>query len=96
MGILALLTRETPAAIAVERKSLRTILEMLYLRLVKSRSEWQHTRHGLSHALRACEGIGNRFGPGTHSEASGESLRQCFQQSGLPDTAKRLTSPVLR
>jgi len=23
---------------------------MLYLRLVKSRSEWQHTRHGLSRA----------------------------------------------
>jgi hypothetical protein len=27
---------------------------MLYLKLLKSRSEWQHTRHGLSHALLNC------------------------------------------
>jgi len=54
MGMLALLTRETPAAIAVERKSLQKFWKMLYLRLVKSRSEWRHTRHGLSHALRNC------------------------------------------
>ena len=55
MGILALLTRETPAA---DRRRTEVIAEdfgkFRYLRPMQSRSEWQNTHHDLSHALRNC------------------------------------------
>src|SRR5580700_10428670 len=64
---------------------------MLYLRLVKSRSEWQHTHHGLSHASRNCpRELETGLDPPRIAKLLGESLRQCFQQSGLPDTTKAL------
>jgi hypothetical protein len=54
MGILALLTRETPAAIAAERKSLQKILESGASQANKVENEWQDTHPTLIHGLRSC------------------------------------------
>jgi hypothetical protein len=72
MGMLALLTRETPAAIAVERKFLQKTLE----NALSKAGEVEKRMAAYSSRLesRICaiaEGIGNRFGPATHSEDSG-------------------------
>jgi hypothetical protein len=91
MGILALLTRETPVEIAAERKSLGEILEASasqanavekqmeeYTSLLESR---------LTHLPKELE---TGLDPPRIAKLLGESLRQCFQQSGLPDTARAL------
>jgi hypothetical protein len=72
MGILALLTRETPAEIAAERKSLRKILESWASQAIAV--EKRMGEYASLPRITPCstaEGIGNRFGPTTHSEASG-------------------------
>src|ERR1700678_2549381 len=91
MGILALLTRETPAEIAAERKSLRKILEASasQANAVERRME-EYTsllESRLSHLPKESE---TGLDPPRIAKLLGESLRQCFQQSGLPDTAKAL------
>jgi len=64
---------------------------MLYPRLIKSRNEWQHTRHGLSHALQQLPTeLETGLDPPRIEKLLGESLRQRFQQSGLPDAARAL------
>src|ERR1017187_3636917 len=91
MGILALLTRETPAEIAAERKSLRKILEAsvlqahevekriaIYTSLLESR---------ITHLPKELE---DGLAPPRIAKLLGESLRQCFQQTGLPDSATAL------
>jgi hypothetical protein len=72
MGMLALLTRETPAAIAVERKSLQKILENALSKAgeVEKRMAAYSSRPE-SRIAQLPQGIGNRFGPATYSEAAG-------------------------
>jgi hypothetical protein len=72
MGILALLTRETPAAIAAERKSLQKILENALSKAgeVEKRMAAYSSRPE-SRIAQLPQGIGNRFGPATYSEAAG-------------------------
>ena len=72
MGILALLTRETPVAIAVERKSLQKILENSLSKAgeVEKRMAAYSSRPE-SRIAQLPQGIGNRFGPATYSEAAG-------------------------
>jgi len=91
MGILALLTRETPAEIAAERKSLRKILESAVLqahevekRMARYTSQLESRIEQLPKKLQ--EGLDTP----RIAKLLGESLRQCFQQSGLPDTAVAL------
>jgi hypothetical protein len=91
MGILALLTRETPAEIAAERKSLRKILEASasQANAVERRME-EYTsllESRLSHLPKESE---TGLDPPRIAKLLGESLRQCFQQFGLPDTARAL------
>ncbi len=91
MGILALLIRETPAEITAERKSLRKILESAVLqghevekRMARYTSQLESRIEQLPKKLQ--EGLDTP----RIAKLLGESLRQCFQQSGLPDTAVAL------
>jgi hypothetical protein len=91
MGILALITRETPAEIAAERKSLRKILEASasQANAVEKRMEGYTSllESRLTHLPKELE---TGLDPPRIAKLLGESLRQCFHQSGLPDTARAL------
>jgi hypothetical protein len=91
MGILALLTRETPAAIAAERKSLQKILENALSKAgeVEKRMAAYSSRPE-SRIAQLPRELETGLDPPRIAKLLGESLRQCFQQSGLPDTAKAL------
>jgi hypothetical protein len=91
MGILALLTRETPAEIAAERKSLRKILEASasQANAVEKRME-EYTSLLESRLTHLPKELETGLDPPRIAKLLGESLRQCFQQSGLPDTARAL------
>ena len=91
MGMLALLTRETPAAIAVERKSLQKILENALSKAgeVEKRMAAYSSRLE-SRIAQLPKELETGLDPPRIAKLLGESLRQCFQQSGLPDTAKAL------
>jgi hypothetical protein len=93
IGILALLLRETPAEIAAERKSLRNIPEIAasQANAVEKRMAGYVSRleSRLAHLPKELQ---TGLDPPRIAKLLGESLRQCFQQSGLPDTAERLTA----
>ena len=92
MGVLALLTRETTAAIAAERKLMRTILESSASQAsaVEKRMEAYTTRleSRLSQLPKELE---TGLDPPRVAKLLSESLRQCFQRSGLPDTGSALS-----
>jgi hypothetical protein len=92
MGILALLTRETPAAIAAERKLLRTILETSATQAsaVEKRMESYTTRLE-SRLTQLPKELETGLDPPRIAKLLGESLRQCFQRSGLQDTGSALS-----
>jgi hypothetical protein len=91
MGLLALLTRETPAAIAVERKSLQKILENALSKAgdVEKRMAAYSSRLE-SRIAQLPKELETGLDPPRIAKLLGESLRQCFQQSGLPDTARAI------
>ena len=91
MGMLALLTRETPAEIAAERKSLRKILESSasQANAVEKRMAG-YASHLESRLAQLPKELETGLDPPRIAKLLGESLRQCFQQSGLPDTARAL------
>jgi hypothetical protein len=91
MGILALLTRETPAAIAVERKSLQKILENALSKADEVEKRMAaYTSRLESRITQLPKELETGLDPPHIAKLLGESLRQRFQQSGLPDTAKAL------
>jgi hypothetical protein len=91
MGILALLTRETPAEIAAERKSLQKILESSasQANVVEKRMAG-YASHLETRLAQLPKELETGLDPPRIARLLGESLRQRFQQSGLPDTAKAL------
>ena len=91
MGILALLTRETPVEIAAERKALRKILEnsASQANVVEKRME-EYASRLESRLAQLPKELETGLDPPRIAKLLGESLRQCFQQSGLPDTARAL------
>jgi hypothetical protein len=91
MGMLALITRETPAAIAAERKSLRKILESSasQANAVEKRMAG-YASHLESRLAQLPKELETGLDPPRIAKLLGESLRQCFQESGLPDTARAL------
>ena len=92
MGILALLTRETPAAIATERKLLRKLLEAASTQAsaVEVRMEQYTSRLELRVAQLPKE-LETGLDPPRIAKLLGESLRQSFQRSGLPATCSALS-----
>jgi hypothetical protein len=92
MGILALLTRETPAAIAVERKSLRTILENSLSKAAEVEKRMAaYTSRLESRIAQLPKELETGLDPPRIAKLLGESLRQCFQRSGLPSTGSALS-----
>jgi hypothetical protein len=91
MGVLALLTRETPAAIVAERKLLQTILETsaVQANAVEKRME-AYTSRLESRLVQSAKDLETGLDPPRIAKLLGESLRQSFQRSGLPDTTKAL------
>jgi len=91
MGVLALLTRETPAEIAAERKILRKILEVSATQAseVEKRME-QYAARLESRLSQLPKELETGLDPPRIAKLLGESLRQSFQRSGLPDTTKAL------
>jgi hypothetical protein len=91
MGLLALVTRETPAEIAAERKSLQKILESSasQANVVEKRMAG-YASHLESRLAQLPKELETGLDPPRIAKLLGESLRQCFQQSGLPDTARAL------
>ena len=91
MGVLALLTRETPAAIVAERKLLQTILETsaVQANAVEKRME-AYTSRLESRLAQLPKELEAGLDPPRIAKLLGESFRQSFQRSGLPDTAKAL------
>jgi hypothetical protein len=91
MGVLALLTRETPAAIAVERKSLQKVLESSASQAdVIEKRMAGYASHLETRLAQLPKELETGLDPPRIAKLLGESLRQCFQQSGLPDTARAL------
>jgi hypothetical protein len=92
MGVLTLLTRETPVAIAAERNQLRSILESSasQARSVEKRMEAYTTRLE-SRLTQLPKELETGLDPPRIAKLLSESLRQCFQRSGLPDTASVLS-----
>jgi hypothetical protein len=91
MGILALLTRETPAAIAAERKSLQKILENALSKTDEVEKRMAaYTSRLESRIAQLPKELETGLDPPRIAKLLGESLRQRFQQSGLPDTARAL------
>jgi hypothetical protein len=92
MGVLALLTRETPAAIATERKLLRSVLESSTSQAtaVEKRMEQYATRLE-SRLTQLPKELETGLDPPRIAKLLGESLRQSFQRSGLPATCSALS-----
>jgi hypothetical protein len=91
MGILALLTRETPAAIAVERTSLQRILGNAVSKADEVEKRMAaYTSRLESRIAQLPKDLETGLDPPRIAKLLGESLRQRFQQSGLPDAARAL------
>jgi hypothetical protein len=91
MGILALLTRETPAEIAAERKSLRKILDSAVFKAYEIEKRMAGYASQLeSRISQLPKELETGLDPPRIAKLLGESLRQCFQQFGLPDAAGML------
>ena len=92
MGVLALLTRETPAAIAAERKLLRSVLESSASQAdaVEKRMEQYATRLE-SRLTKLPKELETGLDPPRIAKLFGESLRQSFQRSGLTATCSALS-----
>jgi hypothetical protein len=91
MGILALITRETPVEIAAERKSLRKILESAVSQADKVEKRMAgYTSQLESRIAKLPKELEEGLDPPRIAKLLGESLRQCFQQSSLPETAGML------
>ncbi|HEY2858469.1 MAG TPA: hypothetical protein VGJ21_08640 [Terracidiphilus sp.] len=91
MGILALLTRHTPKDIADERERFQEILELHR----QFSDEAQQKMLAYVHELEARisdlpKGIKAGLDPQQIAKMLGESLRQHFLQSGVPETVKAL------
>ena len=91
MGILALLTRETPAAIAAERKSLQKMLESALSKADEVEKRMAaYTSRLESRIAQLPKELETGLDPPRIAKLLGESLRQCFQHSSLPDVARAL------
>src|SRR5262252_805741 len=92
MGVLALLTRETPTAIVAERKLFQKILETSASQAsaVEKRME-AYTSRLESRLVKLPKELETGLDPPRIAKLLSESLRQCFQRSGLPDTGSALS-----
>jgi len=91
MGFLALVTRQTPAQIAIEREQIATILGDSVKAMQSARQEAIALHRQLDERLTQLpETIAEGISPAAIAAKLSESLRQQFVQSGIPETAQAL------
>lgn len=92
MGVLALLTRETPIEIVAERKLFQKILETSASQAsaVEKRME-AYTARLESRLAQLPKELETGLDPPRIAKLLGESLRQSFQRSGIPATCSALS-----
>jgi hypothetical protein len=91
MGFLALVTRQTPAQIAIEREQLATILGDSIKAIQSARQDAVALRQQLEERLAQLPAeIAEGISPATIAAKLSESLRQQFVASGIPETAQAL------
>jgi len=91
MGFLTLVTRQTPAQIAAERKQLAAILSESIKAIQSARRDALVLQRQLEERLtRLPEAIAEGISPAAIAAKLSESLRQQFVASGIPETAQAL------
>jgi len=91
MGFLALVTRQTPAQIAMEREKLATILDHSVKAIQSARRDAVAFHQQLQERLAQLPAeISEGIGPVAIAAKLSESLRQQFVASGIPETARAL------
>jgi hypothetical protein len=91
MGFLALVTRQTPAQIAIERERLATILGDSIKAIQSARQDAVALRQQLEARLAQLPAeIAEGISPAAIAAKLSESLRQQFVASGIPETAQAL------
>ena len=92
MGVLALLTRETPAAIVAERKLFQEILETSASQAIAVEKRMEaYTSRLESRLAQLPKELETGLDPMRIAKLLAESLRQSFQRSGLPATCSALS-----
>jgi len=95
MGVLALVTCETPAAVANERVQLQELLASVLEQTDAAREQMFKYVHVIDARLSGLpRELESGLDPLRIAKLLGESLRQYFLKSGLPDTAQSLRSTV--
>lgn len=93
MGFLALVTRQTPAQIAIEREQIATILGDSVKAMQSARQDAIALHRQLDERLTQLpETIAEGISPAAIAGKLCESLRQQFVQSGIPETARALAA----
>jgi len=91
MGFLALVTRQTPAQIAIEREQLASILGDSVKAMQSARQDAIALHRQLDERLTQLpEAIAEGISPAAIAAKLNESLRQQFVASGIPETAQAL------
>jgi hypothetical protein len=91
MGFLALVTRQTPAQIAIEREQLAAILGDSIKAIQSARRDAVALRQQLDERLTQLPAeIAEGISPAAIAAKLSESLRQQFVASGIPETAQAL------
>lgn len=92
MGFLAIVTRQAPAQIAMERDRLAAILDQSVKAVQSAHRDIVALHRRLEDRLAQLPAeISDGINPQTIATKLSESLRQRFTESGLPDTAESLT-----
>ena len=91
MGFLALVTRQTPAQIAIEREQIASILGDSVKAMQSARQDAIALQQQLEKRLTQLpEAIAEGISPAAIAAKLSESLRQQFVESGIPRTAQAL------
>ena len=91
MGFLALVTRQTPAQIAIEREQIASILSDSIKAMQSARQDAIALHRQLDERLTQLPAtIAEGISPAAIAGKLSESLRQQFVASGIPETAKAL------
>jgi len=91
MGFLALVTRQTPAQIAIEREQIATILGDSVKAMQSARKDAIALHRQIDERLTQLpEAIAEGISPGAIAGKLCESLRQQFVESGIPEIARAL------
>jgi len=93
MGFLALVTRQTPAQIAIEREQIATILGDSVKAMQSARQDAVALHQQLDERLAQLPAeISEGISPAAIAAKLSESLRQQFVESGIPETAQALAA----